>query len=128
MRLLTKIITSFFFVGYLPIAPGTFGSIPGLWLVYLTRYSPIYLVYLIAAVFIIGLIFSFRAEEVFGRKDPGKVVIDVMDAQGRVVSTFSDEMPSGDHQYTVSGDLAKGVYFVRLSFGDQSVTKRVVIK
>jgi hypothetical protein len=64
----------------------------------------------------------------FNVQVPGKVVIDVMDAQGRVVSTFSDEMPSGDHQYTVSGDLAKGVYFVRLSFGDQSITKKVVIK
>ncbi len=58
----------------------------------------------------------------------GKVVIDVMDVQGRVMSTFSDELPAGEHQYTMSNELAKGVYFVRLTFGDNAVTKKVVIK
>lgn len=58
----------------------------------------------------------------------GIVKIDVSDAQGRVVNTFTDELPAGEHQYTMSQDLAKGVYFVRLTFGDKAVTKRVVIK
>ncbi len=58
----------------------------------------------------------------------GIVKIDVTDAQGRLISTFSDELPAGAHQYTMSQDLAPGVYFVRLNFGDQPVTKRVVIK
>lgn len=58
----------------------------------------------------------------------GKVNIDVSDALGRVVSTFTDELPAGPHQYTMNQDLAKGVYFVRLSFGSESITKKVVIK
>ncbi len=58
----------------------------------------------------------------------GLVKIDVTDAQGRLISTFTDELPAGEHQYTMSQDLAKGVYFVRLTFGDKAVTKKVVIK
>jgi PKD repeat protein len=55
------------------------------------------------------------------------VVIDVMDVQGRLVSTFRDNLPAGAHQYTMNNDLEKGVYMVRISFGNESVTKRVVI-
>jgi len=51
----------------------------------------------------------------------------VMDIQGRVVSTFQDELPAGDHQYTMNQDLAKGVYMLRISFGDRAVTKKVVL-
>ncbi|MBL7922583.1 MAG: T9SS type A sorting domain-containing protein [Bacteroidia bacterium] len=58
----------------------------------------------------------------------GAVKIDVTDAQGRMVSTFQDELPAGEHQYTMNHDLAKGLYFVRLTFGDRSVTKKVVLK
>jgi hypothetical protein len=57
----------------------------------------------------------------------GEVVIDVLDVQGRMVSSFRDNMSAGDHQYTMNHDLEKGVYMVRISFGDRSVTKRVVI-
>lgn len=57
----------------------------------------------------------------------GEVVIDVLDVQGRTVSSFRDNMSAGDHQYTMNHDLEKGVYMVRISFGDRSVTKRVVI-
>jgi PKD repeat protein len=57
----------------------------------------------------------------------GDVVIDVMDVQGRLVSSFRDNLPVGDHQYTMNNDLEKGVYMVRISFGNESVTKRVVI-
>ena len=64
----------------------------------------------------------------FSMTAAGPVNIDVMDAQGRQVSTFTDELSAGDHQYTMNGDLSKGVYFVRLTFGDRSITKKVVLK
>ncbi|MBK7967250.1 MAG: T9SS type A sorting domain-containing protein [Bacteroidetes bacterium] len=63
----------------------------------------------------------------FNMTSLGNVVIDVFDVQGRTVSTFADVLPAGDHQYTMNNDLEKGVYMVRISFGDHSVTKRVVI-
>ena len=55
------------------------------------------------------------------------MIIDVLDVQGRTVSSFKDYFTVGNHQYTMSSDLEKGVYMVRLTFGDHSVTKRVVI-
>lgn len=58
----------------------------------------------------------------------GPVRIEVTDTKGRIISTFADELPAGEHQYTMPADLNAGVYFVRLIFGDQSVTKKVVIK
>ena len=58
----------------------------------------------------------------------GAVKIEVTDAQGRLCTTFQDELPAGDHQYTMSPDLSEGVYFVRLMFGDRSVTKKVIIR
>ena len=58
----------------------------------------------------------------------GDVQIDVMDIEGRVVSTFSDFLPEGDHQYTMNNELASGVYLVRLTFGNNSITKKAIIK
>jgi len=63
----------------------------------------------------------------FNMTSGGAVKIEVMDIQGRVVSTFQDELPSGDHQYTMNQDLATGVYMLRISFGDRAVTKKVVL-
>jgi len=63
----------------------------------------------------------------FNMTSGGAVKIEVMDIQGRVVSTFQDELPAGDHQYTMNQDLAKGVYMLRISFGDRAVTKKVVL-
>jgi hypothetical protein len=56
------------------------------------------------------------------------VKIEVLDMEGRVMSTFSDFLPEGDHQYTMNNNLASGVYFVRLSFGNNSITKKAIIK
>lgn len=58
----------------------------------------------------------------------GDVNIEVLDIQGRKVSGYSGFMEPGPHQYTISGDLAKGVYSVRLMFGDRTITKKVVLK
>jgi PKD repeat protein len=58
----------------------------------------------------------------------GDIRIDVLDAAGRNVSTFTDNLPAGDHKYTIPGELDGGVYIIRLTFGDYSVAKRVVIR
>lgn len=64
----------------------------------------------------------------FTMTSQGPVTIDVLDASGRKVSTFSDNLPGGDHQYTIPAGLESGVYFIRILFGDQSVSKKVVLQ
>jgi PKD repeat protein len=58
----------------------------------------------------------------------GRVTIDVLDASGRQVSSFTDELAAGPHQYTIPPVLESGVYMVRLLFGEHAVTKRVVVQ
>jgi phosphatidylglycerophosphatase A len=77
-------------VGYLPIAPGTWGSIVGvgiyLGLVAFLRFSPwaVFIaaeLVLITAITLIGFWAASRTEKLLGRKDPGKVVIDEVAGQ-----------------------------------------------
>lgn len=57
----------------------------------------------------------------------GTVRIDLNDISGRQISSYTNSFTAGDHQYTVADQLEPGVYLLRLSFGDHSITKRVVI-
>ncbi len=91
-------------VGYLPLAPGTWGSLVGIGIYLLLRFStfrfteiflpsdsflrfmplPIFTAAALVLITVITLIGSWaasRAEELFGRKDPGKVVIDEVAGQ-----------------------------------------------
>jgi phosphatidylglycerophosphatase A len=63
-------------VGYVPFAPGTFGSAVGvlLWLVLPASLSAQAIA--IAALFVVGSWAGTIAEKHFGRTDPGEVVID----------------------------------------------------
>ena len=73
------------YLGYVPAAPGTFGTLAGIPIFLLLSLMPFggYLgvlsLFLIMAVFI-----SSRAEEVFGRADDGRIVID--EAAGYLVT------------------------------------------
>ncbi len=76
MEKIIKLLTSFFYIGYLPLIPGTYASIAGL-LIYLLVRSNIYFFWgatlLITA---IGFLTAGRAEVIFREKDPSKIVID----------------------------------------------------
>ena len=63
--------------GYLPKAPGTWGSLVGLAIFFLLHNLsvPVYLA-ATAAIFLIGLFAAGEAEKIMDRKDPGLVVID----------------------------------------------------
>jgi phosphatidylglycerophosphatase A len=71
-------IATFGFVGYVPFAPGTAGSVAALLPYALLRPLAMDLLYLaaIAAVALVGTWASTAAERVLQRKDPGPVVID----------------------------------------------------
>jgi hypothetical protein len=60
---------------------------------------------------------------------PGHTVLKIYDSSGRVVRTLvDDQMNVGIHRVTWSNaDATSGVYFYKLSSGDQSLTKKMVI-
>jgi len=74
-------------VGYLPLIPGTFGSMVGVGIfLLLTRLSfpvPVVLVSIVLITFA-GIWAATRTEELSGRKDPGKVVVD--EVAGQMIS------------------------------------------
>ncbi len=72
---LLKYISTIGFVGYLPIAPGTFGSLTGLLLfIFLKPSTSEHLIIFFAAL-LLGLISSHNAEKLLG-KDSSHIVID----------------------------------------------------
>lgn len=75
-RFIALTISTCFFIGYLPLIPGTFGSLAGFFMFYLVRDNPLAQAFLVTAVIALGFLTSASAERIFGRKDPGKVVID----------------------------------------------------
>src|SRR3954463_8020739 len=78
LRRLGVFIATCAYVGYAPVAPGTFGSAVGLAIYYLVRLRPSVTVELgvIALLLVIGLWSATEAEHHFGGIDPGPVVID----------------------------------------------------
>jgi len=75
---LAVIISTFGFVGFFPVAPGTAGSFAALALYALLRWigAPVVEGLAILAVFVIGVWAATRTEIALGTTDPGPVVID----------------------------------------------------
>jgi phosphatidylglycerophosphatase A len=71
------LIATGFYSGYLPKAPGTWGSLVGLLLFFLlhTLSLEIYLA-VVAGLFVIGTFAAGEAEKIMDHQDPGLVVID----------------------------------------------------
>ncbi len=76
MRFITKLLSTFFYVGYLPLIPGTFGSLAGIILIYLIELYALNYVLLTIAVIAIGFLVCGRAEKAMAKNDPRFVVID----------------------------------------------------
>ncbi|MBT3446147.1 phosphatidylglycerophosphatase A [bacterium] len=83
MSLLTaffKIISTFFYSGFFPKAPGTFGTLMGALLysiiVIFLDYSNSYLLYITIVVILVSIISSHYAIRIFNSNDPQCVVID----------------------------------------------------
>ena len=73
---LIKITSTFFYTGFLPLIPGTFGSLAGLFVYYLVS-SNNFIYWLVTCVLVaIGFLVCGPAERVFGVKDPRFIVID----------------------------------------------------
>ncbi len=83
---LTKLIATFFFAGYLPKAPGTWGSaFTTLILFFIWPHLWYYQFLAIIAIFCLGVWISGKAEKYFGR-DGSPIVID--EVLGQMVALF----------------------------------------
>lgn len=69
-------ISSGLYLGYLPKAPGTFGSLLGVLIYLLLREFRIVYIIVVTLLFVIGFLISKKAEDIFGKKDSPKIVID----------------------------------------------------
>lgn len=77
MYTLIMFIATGFYSGYLPKAPGTWGSLVGVLLVFLLHALSLQ-IYLsvVAGLFIVGSFVAGEAEKILDNRDPGVVVID----------------------------------------------------
>jgi len=74
---LVKAASTVFFIGYLPLVPGSFGSLAGVGLFYLLKGTTLATYFLfIFGIIVLGLITSGRMEKLLNKKDPGCIIID----------------------------------------------------
>lgn len=71
-----KIISTFFYLGYLPLIPGTFGSIAGIFLFYLLHKSAFIYIAALLVLILLGFLVCGEAEKIFKKKDARYIVID----------------------------------------------------
>jgi phosphatidylglycerophosphatase A len=73
-------------IGYVPVAPGTFGSAAGFLLWMVLPGSTIVQASAIVALFVLGSITGNAAERHFGRTDPRQVIVD--EVMGMLITLF----------------------------------------
>lgn len=76
MKHIVKLLSSFFYLGYSPIAAGTVGSAVGCVLYLFLPKSPLPLALVIVGGFLVGVFLCSSAEEIYGRKDPPVIICD----------------------------------------------------
>ena len=75
---INTLISSFFFLGYSPFAPGTAGTLGAVPLFYLmsSYLSGEWYIVLLILITVLAIVVSSRAEKIYNKEDPGEVVID----------------------------------------------------
>lgn len=97
---LYKMIASVFYIGYLPVASGTLGSLAALVLYYFICNNTVTMSVAILTVVILGFITAGKVEKMFGEKDPGEIIID--EFGGMLISLYRIPPTMG---YVVTGFL-----------------------
>jgi phosphatidylglycerophosphatase A len=92
IRPLSKIIATVFFIGYIPFASGTFGSLAALICMWLLKPDRLLHGLLVLAAFALGTVTAQVAEGLFG-KDSGRIVID--EFTGFMISVFLLPLTAG---------------------------------
>ena len=75
-RFTIKILSTFFYIGYLPLIPGTFGSLGGIFLFYLIKINALNYPLFTLLVIVLGFLVCGKAEKEMQKNDPRCVVID----------------------------------------------------
>jgi len=76
LNFIIKTLSTFFYVGYLPLIPGTFGSIFGVFLFYCVKDNGFAHILLTLILIVLGFLVTGRAEKIFNKKDARCIVID----------------------------------------------------
>ena len=76
MKTVVRLVSTFFYAGYLPKMPGTAGSCAGLLFFLLVCHSMPLTLASISVLTVAALLVIKKAEELFGKKDSGLIVID----------------------------------------------------
>jgi len=76
MNRFCKLIATVFYLGYLPVAPGSIGSFAALFLYGAVKNSPQMMGASIVLCIVLGLLTAGRAEKLLGGKDAGEIIID----------------------------------------------------
>ena len=71
-----KLISTVFYLGYLPVAPGSMGSFAALFLYYFVKDNPLLMGVAIVICLLLGFLTAGRAEDLFGGKDASEIIID----------------------------------------------------
>ncbi|RJP71972.1 MAG: phosphatidylglycerophosphatase A [Candidatus Abyssobacteria bacterium SURF_17] len=64
------------YIGFAPVASGTFGSLPALLVALWLGHRPVHLLLLAALLFILGVAAAGKTERILDKHDPSEVVID----------------------------------------------------
>ena len=84
LKRISVLISSFFYVGYLPLVPGTFGSLAGLLVYYFIYSNTVIFIFVTFFITAAGFLFSGRAERALNKKDSRHIVID--EVSGMLIS------------------------------------------
>jgi len=71
-----RLVSSVFYIGYLPVAPGSLGSFAALFLYYFVKDNPLFMGVAIVICILLGFLTAGRAEDLFGGKDASEIIID----------------------------------------------------
>lgn len=86
-KFLIKAVSTFFFLGHLPLIPGTFASLAGVSLFLVFSSNPFVYFLLSFSLCLAGFLTCTRAEAIFKKKDPPCIVID--EVSGMLFSLMS---------------------------------------
>ncbi len=82
-----KLIATWFYLGLIPFAPGTFGTLGAIPLYYYLAQTPLYVYAVVTVLFIFISIWAAGvAEDIFQKRDPGQVVAD--EVSGYLITMF----------------------------------------
>ncbi len=76
MKFLLKVLSTVFFIGYIPFASGTFGSLMGIVIWILISNSRFYYGFIFIFIFMSFIITHYSEKIVFKRDDPSEIVLD----------------------------------------------------